>query len=80
MRTNEKMFENVKPHLPLALFIADFYKKKQEQCIFLFYKTLNSFLLSLKSSKKGENSAIWQINSYKLGSCPKPDIDYQIRT
>jgi len=38
MRTNEKMFENVKPHLPLALFIADFYKKKQEQCIFYFTK------------------------------------------
>ena len=59
-------------------FVTNHFLLFKKKVSFIFKK---KFLLSLKkSSKKGKNSAILRVNSYKLGFCSKPDIECQIRT
>ena len=71
MRKNEKMFENLKPHLPLALFIVHFYKKKQEQCNFFYLQNPKPFSLTFKKVlKRGKIPQFDRLTATNWASAP----------
>ena len=74
MRKNEKMFENLKPHLLLALFILDFYKTKTRTMQF-FLQNPKPFSFTFKKVlKRGKIPQFDRLTATNWASAPNLTI------